>query len=263
VALAGLAALALNGCSKQPADDSGKPGEGGETAAARAKRMNESQGNLKRMVLAVHAFHDDFKSLPPAAICDKKTGKPLLSWRVALLPYLKQEPLFKEFKLDEAWDGPHNKKLLDKMPSVYAPVGVTPKEPHATFYRVFVAPPGGRITTAWAAVPLAHTPFGAQGAGPIVRAVPDGTSNTFGIVEAGEAVPWTKPEELEYDAKKPLPKLGGLFNDGFNAALLDGAVIFVTNRLDEPSLRAFITANGDEMPELTNVDSLREKNQVE
>jgi hypothetical protein len=38
------------------------------------------------------------------------------------------------------------------------------------------------------------------------------------VVEAAEAVPWTKPADLPYDPKQPLPKLGGMFKDVFNAA---------------------------------------------
>src|SRR5262249_55645747 len=58
-------------------------------------------------------------NLPPVAIADRK-GKPLLSWRVALLPYLGEWDLYRKFKLDEPWDSPHNKALLPLMPEIYA-----------------------------------------------------------------------------------------------------------------------------------------------
>ncbi len=51
----------------------------------------------------MHNYHDTNGSMPPAAVCDK-TGKPLLSWRVLILPYVEQDELYKEFKLDEPWD---------------------------------------------------------------------------------------------------------------------------------------------------------------
>src|SRR5262249_38226153 len=73
--------------------------------------------------------------------------------------------------------------------------------------------------------------------------LPDGTSNTILIVEAGNAVPWTKPEDLSYAADKPLPKLGGLFRDVFHAAFADGNVLLLTKQYDEVALRAAITAN--------------------
>ncbi|MGC8640787.1 MAG: DUF1559 domain-containing protein [Isosphaeraceae bacterium] len=80
--------------------------------------------------------------LPPAAIRDLDSGEPLLSWRVAVLPWLgpEAEKLYQEFDLNEPWDGPHNKTLPRKMPEVFAPVGVKTAEPFTTFYQVFVGP---------------------------------------------------------------------------------------------------------------------------
>ena len=62
------------------------------------------------------------KHFPPAAICDKD-GRPLLSWRVAILPYIDQEDLYKQFHLDEPWDSPHNRSLIEKMPGTYMDLG--------------------------------------------------------------------------------------------------------------------------------------------
>jgi hypothetical protein len=69
----------------------------------------------------------------------------------------------------------------------------------------------------------------------------DGTSNTVLLVEAGEAVPWTKPADLPYDDKKPLPKFGGLFKEGFHIAMADGYVFFGKKDADETTLRRVIT----------------------
>ena len=54
----------------------------------------------------------------PVAIYSKD-GKPLLSWRVMLLPGLERGKLYEQFHLDEPWDSPHNIKLLPKMPEEY------------------------------------------------------------------------------------------------------------------------------------------------
>jgi hypothetical protein len=48
--------------------------------------------NLQAVGKANHQCAEDKKVLPPAAICSVE-GKPLLSWRVALLPYLGQKDL--------------------------------------------------------------------------------------------------------------------------------------------------------------------------
>src|SRR5262245_39481877 len=68
-----------------------------------------SSNNLKEIGLALHNYHAAHNHFPPAAICDKD-GQPLLSWRVAILPYIEQANLYRQFKLDEPWDSEHNKQ---------------------------------------------------------------------------------------------------------------------------------------------------------
>jgi hypothetical protein len=164
-----------------------------------------------------------------------------LSWRVALLPYLGEGALYKEFRLDEPWDSKHNKKLLARMPKIYAPtVSGKPARPNTTYYQVFTGP---------------DTPFNpraVRGAPPISlgaslpASFTDGTSYTILVVEAGKPVPWTKPEDLTYDAKKPVPKVGGLFREGFHIALVDGSTRFIDRKIDARTLRALITPAGGE-----------------
>ena len=73
----------------------------------------------------------------------------------------------------------------------------------------------------------------------------DGTSNTFLVAEAAEAVPWTKPQDIPFDGKA-VPKLGGLFADGFHAAMADGTVRFVPKGAEANAIRAAITPRGGE-----------------
>jgi prepilin-type processing-associated H-X9-DG protein len=77
--------------------------------------------------------------------------------------------------------------------------------------------------------------------------ITDGTSNTIMVAEAGEAVIWTKPDDLAYDAKNPVPKLGGIFETGFNVAMCDGSVRFLKPDIDEKLIRALITPQGGEV----------------
>jgi prepilin-type processing-associated H-X9-DG protein len=68
-------------------------------------------------------------------------------------------------------------------------------------------------------------------------------------VEAGQPVPWTKPDDLPYDAGQPLPKLGGINPTGFNALFVDGSVRFIPKNTSEQLIRAFITyAGGEPIP---------------
>src|SRR5207249_1280691 len=121
--------------------------------------------------------------LPAHAIYSKDGKKPLLSWRVAILPFIEQDELYRQFHLDEPWDSEHNKKLIQHMPQIYVSPNAPPaKEPGLTHYQVFVG--GG---AAWQRGPQ---PPG------LPRTFVDGVSNTIMVAEAAEPVIWTKPDDL-------------------------------------------------------------------
>jgi hypothetical protein len=189
----------------------------------------QSTNNLKQLALAMHNYHSAYGHLPPPAIYGKD-GKPLLSWRVLLLPFLVEGNLYKEFNLQEPWNSGHNQKLLAQMPNVYADPNVKTAEP-VTVYQAFVGPGAFFEGTK-------KLSFGAD--------FPDGMENTFMIVEAANPVPWTKPEDLPFDPSKPLPKLGGHTPGGFTVAFCNGAVYVLRQNIKEALLRALITRNGGE-----------------
>jgi prepilin-type processing-associated H-X9-DG protein len=200
-------------------------------AAARMKSSN----NIKQISLSFHNFESTYQRLPAAAICDRN-GKPLLSWRVAILPYIEQDNLYKQFKLDEPWDSEHNIKLIQTIPAVY----VHPSAPKVksdyplTHYQVLV---GNN-----AAFDLKK---GSQFAD-----FTDGLSNTIWLVEAEKGVPWTKPDDIEYDPKK-LPALGKFFPGGVNAGFADGSVRFITHRVPASTWHLLIQRNdGQVIPDL-------------
>jgi RNA polymerase sigma factor (sigma-70 family) len=213
---------------KQP--DAAKEPKPAEPDPATAK------ADLMQLARAMHAYVDVHGRFPPAAVTDKD-GKPLLSWRVLLLPYLDQKELYKEFKLDEPWDSAHNRKLLGKVPAVFLPVRGAGGAADSTFFQVFT----GKATM-----------FDGR-EGVRIEDITDGTVCTVMITEAAEPVAWTRPADLEYDADKPLPKLGGLFKAGFHIALADGSVRFVKKDFLEKALHAAITRNGSELVDLDDL----------
>ena len=153
-------------------------------------------------------------------------GRPLHSWRVLLLPYIEQEGLYKQFRLDEPWDSPHNLTLLPKMPGAYAPPGKAGLVPaHHTVCHVFVGKGAAFEGKEGLRVP---------------EDFPDGSFNTFLVVEAGEPVPWTKPEDLPFDPDGPLPALRRLFKGGFRAGLADGSRWWFGSDTSETALRRWI-----------------------
>jgi hypothetical protein len=189
----------------------------------------QSSNNLKQIGLALHNYHDTNGAFPAAAVVDKK-GKPMLSWRVMILPYIEQDELYKQFKLDEPWDSEHNKQFIEKIPPIYALPNKMSKPGH-THYRVFV---GNDAMFDWIQ-------------GITFAQITDGSSNTIMVAEAAEGVPWTKPDELEFDPMKELPRLGKAFKGGFHAAFGDGSVRFLRETLPAQTLKALITKSGGEV----------------
>jgi prepilin-type processing-associated H-X9-DG protein len=198
------------------------------SAARTAARRSQSVNNIKLIGLAMHNFAADNGHFPPAVI-RPADGKPPYSWRVAILPYLDQNDLFKEYNFNEPWDSAANRKLIDKKPATY---GHPSDESGHTAYFVVTGEP---------------TLFPPGNPGVKLSDVVDGLSNTLMVVEAKRDVPWTKPEDIEYDPAKPMPEFGGFTNDGFNAGFADGSVKFLKETINPIVLRALFTRNGGEV----------------
>lgn len=192
---------------------------------------DQRRKHLRELMVAMHNYHTDFQRLP-RAIVFSEDNKPLLSWRVALLPYLGHDRLYKRFKLDEPWDSTNNKKLVEEMPDVFTVPGAPDPGKGMTYLQVFTAPdkvPAGKKDVFR---PLFRTgPTRGVTLGQLT--VQDGTSNTLGIAESAKAVVWTKPEDMviEHDAA-PLPKLGCVAGeDDFGGVFFDGSVRFIRRSL--------------------------------
>lgn len=206
--------------------------------AARLGGNGVNENNLKQLALAWHNYESAFGHFP-ADIVDKD-GKPLLSWRVAILPFIEQEAVYRQFKLDEPWDSEHNKTFSRVLIKTFMVPGRPTVQPWDTYYQSFAGPKD---------VKPEHRPMLVEGKmkGPGIATITDGSSNTFLVAEAGEAVPWAKPADLSYDGVKPLPKLGGP-TGSFAVAFADGSVrTFRRPALDEATLRALITVAGGEV----------------
>src|SRR6266851_5065501 len=98
-----------------------------------------SANNVKQISVALRGYHEIYRHLPPAVVKDKN-GKPLYSWRVAILPFVECNDLYKQFHLDEPWDSPHNLELLKENPRVYRHPRGNVEESDKTPYVVLVGP---------------------------------------------------------------------------------------------------------------------------
>ncbi len=198
-------------------------------SAREAARRMQSSNNLKQLALAMHNFHDAYKAFPATAGLDDN-GKPLLSWRVAILPFIEQSALYEKFHLDEPWDSEHNIRLLELMPATYA----HPSRPTQPGYTVYQAPVSDHSL-------LRETePTRMQ-------QITDGTSNTIMLIETAteKSVPWTKPEDYPINADDPTINL---FTNGITqAAFGDGSVRVLSQSIDIAILKALFTRDGGEI----------------
>ena len=164
--------------------------------AVRESRREKCDANLKRLGLAFHDYHEAHGHFPAPALADSD-GKPLLSWRVALLPHLGYRSLYERFRLNEPWDSLHNRSLLRELPPELACPGAGRRNGQ-TGYLVVVGPE----IDPWSV----NTAFDAT-RGVDLREITDGTSNTVLVVEANVLIPWTKPDDLHWYPGGPLPHL--------------------------------------------------------
>jgi hypothetical protein len=199
--------------------------------ARRAALQALGANNLRQIGLALHNYYDTHKMFPTPASYDAG-GKPLLSWRVHLLPYLEHDALYKEFHLDEPWDSAHNKKLIPRMPAVFR--GTLSKVDRAG-KTVYLAPLGK------------ETMFPGT-TGVRLPDVTDGTSNTIFVVEVDDAhaVEWTRPKDLKIDPPYPARGLERGHPGGLLLLFVDGSVHLIPESIRPAALWALFTRNGGE-----------------
>jgi hypothetical protein len=228
-----LALTEENGKAKKIMDELIKPAV--VSARGAAARMT-STNNLKQIMLAMHNYHDVYRHFP-AAYGMKKDGTKLLSWRVYLLPYLEEAPLYDQFHLDEPWDSEHNKKLISKMPKVFASPSL-PEELAKKGMASYVGPVGEKTIFE-----------GSEGTS--LSKILDGSSNTIAILEADadHAVIWTKPDDLKIDWKEPKKGLE-FWKSGtssvFLSAFCDGSVRAVSEKIDAALLKKLLQKDDGE-----------------
>lgn len=182
-----------------------------------AAQRSQDKNNLKQIGLAMHNYHEQYRSLP---LANGQQGSGL-SWRVHILPHLDQANLYSQFHLNEPWDSPHNKQLIQHMPRTYARPGSN-------------LPPG---KTTYLGIDGQGGILAKSGGGTRFRDVTDGTSNTILVAEVKDehAVTWTQPVDYEYEQSNPGKDLGG-WRGGFHALFCDGAVMFISENISPAEL---------------------------
>ncbi len=202
-------------------------------ATVREQAVRSTNTNkFKQLGLALHNHYDTYRVFPPRAEVRDKTGKSGLSWRVHLLPYVEEGKLYEQFHLDEPWDSPHNKPLIEKMPEIYRD-GLPDTPPGKTTFLT----PVGEDTLFGDAKPM-H--FGR---------IWDGTSNTAWLVQVKPelAVPWTAPQDYAFAPKDPAKGLLVDDDGRFLVGIADGSIHHLrANAKPETLLNLF--RKGDRQP---------------
>ncbi len=206
--------------------------------AREAARRTQCKCYMKQIGLAFHNYHDNHRFYPPYAICDA-SGKPLLSWRVAILPFIEELTLYNQFHLDEPWDSPHNLTLVDRMPPQFRCPSDWVTAPNASSYMIVVGnetyfPPRGQVN---------------------VKDVKDGTSLTVMVGEvAGNAAPWTKPDHLAFDQNfTGKGNFSSCHGGGWQVLMGDGTCRFISEKIDSRVARGMMTIAGREILDEDNI----------
>ena len=199
-------------------------------AAREAARRTQESNKLKLIGLAMHNYHDVHTAFPSRANYDDN-GKPLLSWRVHLLPFLDEMELYNQFRLNEPWDSEHNLPLAERIPDVYRHSALD--DPAKTVFQTLDGPGTSMEGTT----------------GLRISSFTDGTSNTLLVLESDvdSAVVWTKPQDLPLNLKALRSGFGAIQPEGFQAGFADGSVRLIPSDIAEETLRRIILRNDGEI----------------
>jgi hypothetical protein len=206
-------------------------------------RCSQCVNNLKQIALALHNYHSSYDCFPPAYTMDAQ-GKPLVSWRVLILPFMEQWPREEPGEpppppppwshMDEPWDSANNRKLAAAMPSYYAcPNHSDRLDKKLTSYVLLTGrgtPFVGGETTSFSQL---HGP----------------SSDAVVVVEVANVdIPWMAPRDLDIDQMSAVlndpsrPGISSMDASGPHLAMADGSVKVLNQPLSLDALGRGIRA---------------------
>ncbi|MGA2618291.1 MAG: DUF1559 domain-containing protein [Thermoguttaceae bacterium] len=218
-------------------------------------RRAQCCNNLKQIGVAMASYEQTYGCFPPAFLPDEN-GKRKHSWRVLILPFLEEDSLYKQYRFDEPWNGPHNKELAARMPAVYR----CPAYAHTRGEEAVTSLTGYAMIVGPHAISDGPTPRKA-------RDVKDGLANTIMVAEcAGAGINWLEPRDL--DVTKMTFRITGpdettkghrvdisSYHAGVACVLFcDGSVRSIPKYIEPKHLEALTTIDGGEP---VSLDDLR------
>lgn len=198
--------------------------------AREAARRTQCKNNLKQIGIALHNYHDVYSSFPPAYVPDEN-GNPMHSWRVLLLPYLDESPLYDQYDFSKPWDDPANQHVMDSMPAVYKCPTNTDVLDNLTHYAAVMGP-GCAFE-------------GSEGIK--LRSFTDGMSNTILVGEVTNAgIPWTAPIDIDVTVHATINDPEGFSSHhvgGVQFLIGDGSVKFISENINPRTLENLFQRN--------------------
>jgi len=194
-------------------------------------RRSYCRNNLLNIALALHNYHDDHDSLPPAYTVDAE-GQPLHSWRTLILPYLDQATLYESIDLMKPWDDPVNTAARETVLEIYHCPSLETVS-NLTTYAAVVGPDA------------CFLPKGSRRFDEIT----DGLSHTAMLVEVPpeSAVPWMSPQDGGIEFLTSWPEDAKLSHgDGTQVVFIDGVLRFLSAETAPEVRAAMVSVDGAE-----------------
>jgi hypothetical protein len=200
-----------------------------------AASRTQSLYNLKQIGIATH-FCNDAKGAMPAGVITDAHGRMLHGWQTGLLPYIEQEALYQQIRLDLPWSHAANAKPLQTAIRTFLQPQV---RDHANADGYALSHYAGNVRV-----------LGGDMARRIPADFPDGLSTTLLAGEAaGNFKPWGHPANWRD------PALGlNKTPDGFGSAgrqtvqfvMADASVRSISDTVSPTVLKALSTPDGGE-----------------
>jgi type II secretory pathway pseudopilin PulG len=210
------------------------------------REARSSLSNLQKIAKALNEYAVEHGTYPPAVVYDS-AGTALYSWRVLILPYLGHQAIYDNFKLDEAYDGPHNSQYMYQVPNEFRLLG-SPSNRFLTgeTYVSLVTGPGTLFPTKGTTDP---------------KTISDLPSTTILVTEASRVINlWTAPHDCAFTASTSAAGATntdiGVLRQGFVLAVtVDGTELTIPDTINKTKLHALVTPNGEEPIEATEFKS--------
>lgn len=204
------------------------------TVGYRSPQAAEStcRHQMAQIGLGLLSYKSAYGEFPPPYTVDED-GNRLHSWRVLILPFIEERPLYDEINLSEPWDSPANQLLSERMPFV--------------FRCPFDSDTVGGFSTNYIIIEGDETAWDSGNS-----SIKDGASQTILFVESVEKRQhWMSPYNVTFDEVTPIAADGrtGVFwsghevTNGIHACFCDGSVRVLASQTSSKSLRAMLTAS--------------------